>query len=343
MVNVSALKIHMNFTITPPTVTLTICIPTWNRKTQAIACLERAKKLLVIPNLDFLVIDNHSDDSIYVRIKEFESDRIRIVQNNTNIGADANYLRCIEFCNGDFCWLMGDDDDVSEDTINLVLVYLQQMQEDVLYIHSISNNKLVPDGLVLRNADDFLSKNITAEFAKLSCLIFRTKSAKTTLLEAYRGCGLLHTYLIVGLILTTRLNGCLCVNAHISHSVKSPRWNLINGVVGLEKSVMLALNGDLASRLSLRKFSGINAKEKGRSFILFCLIIGALDLQNEETINGLQFLGECTTFRRRLILKCLIFSLLFRPKSLFRLILQLLGQKKLLSDWAGSRELESGY
>ena len=92
----------MNSTIMPSSVTLTICIPTWNRETKVVAGLERAK-LLTNPNLNFLVIDNNSDDNTFSRIKEFESERICILRNNTNIGADANYLRCIEFCTGDFC------------------------------------------------------------------------------------------------------------------------------------------------------------------------------------------------------------------------------------------------
>ena len=106
---------------------------------------------------------------------------------------------------------------------------------------------------------------------------------------------------------------------------------------------MLAFNGDKVSRESLRKFSRAHAHEKGRSFIIFSLIIGTLDLQDEETINGLQFLSTRISIRRRWILQVLVFLLRFRPKALFRLALNLLGQEELLSGWGGTRAGESGY
>ena len=92
---------------------LSICIPTFDRKSKLINCLNSIYLASLNSKLDFEVCisDNGSSYDIYNLIKQFENKlKLKINKNKFNIGYMPNLLKVISISKGDFVWAMGDDD-----------------------------------------------------------------------------------------------------------------------------------------------------------------------------------------------------------------------------------------
>ncbi len=122
---------------------LTIAIPTYNRPTKV-----RNTLLRLIPQLNdqvFLrILDNHSDTDIksYVQndIVPAIADRIEIIRHKVNIGGDANFQRCFELCETPYIWMIGDDDMVADNAVELILKELEVFNDfDLIGINFNSN------------------------------------------------------------------------------------------------------------------------------------------------------------------------------------------------------------
>jgi len=122
---------------------LTIAIPTYNRPEKV-----RNTILRLIPQLNnnvFLrVLDNHSDVDIknYVQndIPPGAADKVEIVRHRINIGADANFARCVELCETPYIWMVGDDDKVEENAVELILKEIELYKELDLIGFNFSSN-----------------------------------------------------------------------------------------------------------------------------------------------------------------------------------------------------------
>jgi|GEM_PF-3528993 len=94
-------------------VTLTIGIPTFNRKD---AVARRVREFVAAGSLtgvELLVIDNSSTDGTYESLsEEFPQTTIRILRNETNLGFAGNVLRLIDETESDYLMLLSDEDRV---------------------------------------------------------------------------------------------------------------------------------------------------------------------------------------------------------------------------------------
>jgi abequosyltransferase len=95
---------------------LSICIPTYNRRKylgDTITSITTQVSAADASRIEICVSDNASTDGTEILIRELQSRtpvRIIYFRNETNLGADANYLRAVELASGDYCWFMGSDD-----------------------------------------------------------------------------------------------------------------------------------------------------------------------------------------------------------------------------------------
>ncbi len=122
---------------------LTIAIPTYNRPGKV-----RNTLLRLIPQLNdqvFLrIIDNHSDTDIksYVQndITPAVADKIEIIRHKVNIGGDTNFQRCFELCETPYIWMIGDDDMVADNAVELILKEIELLKDyDLIGINFYSN------------------------------------------------------------------------------------------------------------------------------------------------------------------------------------------------------------
>lgn len=173
--------------------TLTISIPTWNR-----AEFLRENILSMLPGIlaapkgavEIFVSDNASTDGTAEFLAEIsrEYDFIRYIRQAHNQGANANFYTVLKEAQGDYVWLMGDDDQINSESIKQILADISTYHPGVMiggterdtngkrvYLPKITQH-LLSDQRILQDYDGF-------ELAgKMSVLIF-SKTALMPVLE----------------------------------------------------------------------------------------------------------------------------------------------------------------
>lgn len=103
---------------------LSICIPTFNRSRHLANCLNAIIQSASKADGDFqiCVSDNASTDDTEGVVRSVQGAiPIKYVRNKVNIGAARNYLNAVAMADGDFVWLVGDDDLLLPSAIDRVL------------------------------------------------------------------------------------------------------------------------------------------------------------------------------------------------------------------------------
>lgn len=108
---------------------LTIAIPTYNRPDKVKNTILRLLPQLA-SNVKIVVHDNCSPtiikDHLEKEIGENVLEKIEVIRNRINIGADSNFQRCFEMCTTPYIWLLGDDDKIEENAVALILDELEK-------------------------------------------------------------------------------------------------------------------------------------------------------------------------------------------------------------------------
>ncbi len=126
---------------------LSICIPTFNRGrflAELLECLlpQLAPQSAYAASVELLVSDNHSTDNTPSLVEQFQRRGlpVRYVRNQANLGADANFLRCLSLAQGVYVWVLGDDDLVMPGAVAALLSLLAQGEAtggfDLAYLSS---------------------------------------------------------------------------------------------------------------------------------------------------------------------------------------------------------------
>ncbi|RYY08369.1 MAG: glycosyltransferase family 2 protein [Sphingobacteriaceae bacterium] len=117
---------------------IAICIPTYNRQLYLQECinsiLSDVKSNNLNTQIEICISDNCSTDDTESMISTMSSQtNVQIIyhRNNTNIGPDLNYLKCIEIASAEYCWFMGSDDAITHGSIVKVMDELKSYQADV--------------------------------------------------------------------------------------------------------------------------------------------------------------------------------------------------------------------
>ena len=118
---------------------LTLAIPTFNRSPFLAELLE-----CVLPQLmgetraELLVSDNASSDDTETVVASFRERGLecRYVRNAQNVGADSNFLQCLDLALGKYVWVMGDDDLLASGAVAMILGMMEQKEYDLVYLSS---------------------------------------------------------------------------------------------------------------------------------------------------------------------------------------------------------------
>ncbi len=145
---------------------LTIAIPTYNR----IKFLTDKLDFLINnynPLFEVLVIQNNSDKDKLISINEYiEYQYIKIINNEKNIGANLNIIKCIELSNTKWVWVLGDDDEINKDSIKNILFDLDNNKKDLLCINYSTSIHTHKRETILNNLKHFF---INLNNYKTSC------------------------------------------------------------------------------------------------------------------------------------------------------------------------------
>ena len=123
---------------------LSIIIPTYNRAKLISGLLEEL--LNQIPSwAELIVLDNASDDFeiITERFKKaINKGEIRIIRNRYNVEGNENILRCVEYSNFEWIWILGDDDIITKDCFNTIWDDLLKFNDTGVFMIHYNWNKI---------------------------------------------------------------------------------------------------------------------------------------------------------------------------------------------------------
>ena len=178
---------------------LTIAIATYNRRSALKKQLNNIHSQLikteVAQYVEVLVSDNHSTDSTQIIVKDFiEMDRqyeLAYCKNKENIGAGLNYVSAIVKSSGLFVWLMSDDDEILEGSIQYLYDILQLNQSIGFgFINFFFNNQnssktgIVPkNGFFISSDIDLLIPPLIASSMISSCVYRKSLLSERILIE----------------------------------------------------------------------------------------------------------------------------------------------------------------
>lgn len=108
---------------------LSICIPTYNRitylKKLLLTCILQIEEAGLEGVVQISISDNCSNDGTQQFVEELQKGHplVEIIFsiNEENIGADRNYIKCVEISTAEYCWIMGSDDSIAPNGIINVL------------------------------------------------------------------------------------------------------------------------------------------------------------------------------------------------------------------------------
>ena len=112
---------------------LTISIPTYNRPDKV---KNTVSKLIPQLNSDvnILILDNCSEvnvkDHLTKNVPGFaDHENIKVIRNITNVGPDANFVKCFENSQAPFTWTLGDDDEVYDNAVQVILNEIEKYKD----------------------------------------------------------------------------------------------------------------------------------------------------------------------------------------------------------------------
>lgn len=125
---------------------LTIAIPTYNRP-DSIRCQIKALLPQLSDCVEVMIIDNNSSIPVQTILSDVDCERIRIIRNIRNIGADANIAKCFDECSTKWLWTLSDDDLVASDAVQNVLRAIHQYDK-AIFIGFNNKNESFATGLI---------------------------------------------------------------------------------------------------------------------------------------------------------------------------------------------------
>ena len=116
---------------------VSICIPTYNRPNNLINCLN-SLALQTNNNFEVCISDNCSIENIEKIIKPFSKKiKIKFSKNKENLGAALNFLKVASMAEKEFIWFLGDDDLLIPNAIENLLKLIKKNPEcDFFWINS---------------------------------------------------------------------------------------------------------------------------------------------------------------------------------------------------------------
>lgn len=119
---------------------LTVLIPTYNRKDKLLRTLLALKKQ-TNEKFNIIISDNKSNYSIKEEIlplldNKF-SEKVQIFEQPFNVGGAANIVGLLGLCKSKWGWMLGDDDLVNENAIDIIYKKIEQFPDAKLFWFSL--------------------------------------------------------------------------------------------------------------------------------------------------------------------------------------------------------------
>lgn len=163
---------------------ISICIPTYNGGK---SLKYNINKLIEIQNrykFEICVSDNASNDDTqkFMLEKVYKYSFIKYHRNKENMGIAYNFDYVLKMASGKYRWLLGDDDEIIENKLKLIIDKLMQYNPDICIVNSPeydSRNKFIKniDSQLFQDNNEILAK-IGFYMSWMSCYIFLDSAIK---------------------------------------------------------------------------------------------------------------------------------------------------------------------
>lgn len=281
---------------------LTIAIPTFNRSRQILRNVT-----YLIPQLTdkvkLIVFDNASDNPVEVILRDILlSTGIAINRNKVNVGSVGNIIKCIESCDTDWLWILGDDDYPFGNGVEIALEHINKWP-DASYINfkSIMAPNRSHD-FICEGANEIIEK--LDSFGNLLCLslgLYNVKKLYPGLRFAYQyGYSLAPqtAFLLTGL----REGQAVFSNTELIDFAANETatgefwsWVSLSTVIGTLAELPLNL-----SEQSLRIFTGHLLTHIQRPKALYHILLNDKHYQPKEKVRFFKMIYDRSTFGRLL-------------------------------------------
>ena len=120
---------------------LSICIPTFNRRDRIAEILDKLFLMITAAGLyksvEILVGDNASTDDTQAYCLSLKNDLViyRYIRNLENLGIEKNWMNLAHHSNGDYIWLLSDDDSFSSDILTEIIKLIDISVPDVINLN----------------------------------------------------------------------------------------------------------------------------------------------------------------------------------------------------------------
>lgn len=235
---------------------LTIAIPTYDRND---ILLKNLVNLLpqITDDCFLLIIDNFSPvpviDTIGPLLDSRPSIHNSIIRNEINIGGSANIIRCFELCKTPWIWVLGDDDDVCPDAVDVIINSIKEYNKSI-FIHFSSEIYKRDSSFITRGMHDFIDKlDSFSAILLISSGIYNTNIVKNKLNFGYMYIYSMAPHFAT-LIMSLGDDGlCFLSNRQIIHwepPISEQQWSFINASLGFMTLLELPLENRQRTTLS---------------------------------------------------------------------------------------------
>ena len=110
---------------------LSICIPQYNR----LECLRDLLDSIIEQKdcptpVEICISDDASTDDTFSLVRSYQKKypHIQYYEFSQNVGLDTNMLKAVSLANGDYCWLMGNDDKIEQGSVEKITSLLKKYE-----------------------------------------------------------------------------------------------------------------------------------------------------------------------------------------------------------------------
>jgi glycosyltransferase involved in cell wall biosynthesis len=172
---------------------VSILIPVYNRKLFIADCIQSVLDQ-TYQDFEVVVVDNASEDGTWDICQQFaaKDQRVRVFQNETNIGAVRNWLRCISLAKGTYGKILFSDDLILPSFLEKTIPLLEVDQEcafvytaaEIFSESGVIAAKAYTSDSDVMKSDDFIRRSLKDANVPVSpgCALFRMEDLRKNLL-----------------------------------------------------------------------------------------------------------------------------------------------------------------
>lgn len=148
-------------------ITLSVCIPVFNGE-EFIAEAIDSVLMQSFTNFELLIVDNHSTDRTIEIVKQYKDTRIKLIQNDTNIGLIPNWNKAIENAQGKYIKILPADDFIYQDCLKKQCAILEADVNETISMVAARRNIINNKGKVLFNRGFSKTETIVSGFEAIN-------------------------------------------------------------------------------------------------------------------------------------------------------------------------------